>query len=111
MRHFDIYFTVVSRRQVAAVYEVAMAAACQRAPARRVTTLFLSSLPIPSGDLGNISLSQADITPVISMRDPSPLPHLWDDKLPRDQQRPQQVVSAVIPHFVDGHLRKEHTPL
>lgn len=39
------------------------------------------------------------------MRDPSPLPHLGDDKLPGDQQRPQQVVSAIISHFVDGHLK------
>lgn len=35
-----------------------------------------------------------------------PSPHLRNDKLAGDQQRPQQVVSAVISHLVDGHLRK-----
>lgn len=42
------------------------------------------------------------------MRDPSPLPHLGDDKLAGDQQRPQQVVSAVVSHFVDGDLKTKH---
>lgn len=50
-------------------------------------------------------LSQADTTSVISMRAPSPSPHLWDDKLPGNKQRPQQVVSAVISHFIDGYLK------
>lgn len=42
------------------------------------------------------------------MRDPSPVPHLGDDKLAGDQQRPQQVVSAVVSHFVDGNLKTKH---
>lgn len=42
------------------------------------------------------------------MRDPSPLPYLGDDKLAGDQQRPQQVVSAVVSHFVDGDLKTKH---
>lgn len=34
-----------------------------------------------------------------------PSPHLRNDKLARNQQSPQQVVSAVIPHLIDGHLK------
>lgn len=30
--------------------------------------------------------------------------HLRDDKLPGDQQRPQQVVSPIISHFIDRYL-------
>lgn len=34
-----------------------------------------------------------------------PSPHLRNNKLAGDQQSPQQVVSAVIPHLIDGHLK------
>lgn len=33
-----------------------------------------------------------------------PSPHLRNEKLARDEQSPQQVVSAVISHLIDGHL-------
>lgn len=39
------------------------------------------------------------------MRVPSPSPHLGNDKLPGNKQRPQQVVSAVISQFIDGYLK------
>lgn len=38
---------------------------------------------------------------------PPPFPHLRNDKLACDQQRPQQVVSAVVPHLIDRHLKTE----
>lgn len=38
---------------------------------------------------------------------PVPFPHLRNNKLAGNQQRPQQVVSAIISHLIDGHLKEE----
>lgn len=35
----------------------------------------------------------------------APFPHLWDDELTGNEQSTQQVVSAVVPQLIDGHLR------
>lgn len=36
-----------------------------------------------------------------------PSSHLRNDKMASNQQRPQQVGSAIIPHLVDRHLKTE----